>query len=57
MGIKFVFPGQPGLFLGSLIVQPALLDEIKQAQTKDEEVKRIRKSINKGKALGSIEDE
>jgi len=57
MGIKLVFPGEPRLFLGSLIVQSTLLDEIKQAQIKDEEVKRIRESINKGKALGFVEDE
>jgi len=52
IGIELVFPGGLRLFLRSLIVQPILLDEIKQAQTTDEEVKRIRESINKGKALG-----
>jgi len=31
MGIKLVFLGEPRLFLGSLVVQPTLLDEIKQA--------------------------
>jgi len=57
MGVELVFPEELGLFLGSLVVQPTLLYEIKQAQTKDEEVKRIRESINKGKALGFVEDE
>jgi len=40
-----------------VLQQPTLLDEIKQAQTKDEEVKRIRESISKGKALRFVEDE
>jgi len=57
MGVELVFPREPGLFLGSLVVQPTLLDEIKQVQTKDEEVKRIRESISKRKALEFVEDE
>ena len=57
LGIELVFPGKPRSFLGSLVVQPTLLDEIKQAQAKDEEVKRIRESLNKRKAFGFVEDE
>ena len=57
MAIELVFPGEQGLFLGSLVVQPTLLDEIKQAQTKNGEVRRIKETINKGKALGFVEDE
>jgi len=57
MGIELVFWEKPRSFPGSLVVQPILLDEIKQAQVKDEEVKKNRKSINKGKALGFIEGE
>jgi len=57
MGVELIFPGETRLFLGSLVVQPTLLDEIKQAQTKDDEVERIREGISKGKALGFVENE
>jgi len=57
IGIELLFLGKPKSFLGSLVVQPTLPDENKQAQAMDEEVKRIRESINKGKALGFVEDE
>ena len=57
MGIELVFSGKPRLFLDSLIVHPTFLDEIRQVQTKDEEVKRIRENINEGKALRFVEDE
>jgi len=57
MGIELIFLGEPRLFLGSLVVQPTSLDEIKQAQAKDHEVERIREGISKGKALGFVEDE
>jgi len=57
VGVELVLPGEPGLFLGSLVAQPTFLDEIKQAETKDEEVKMIIESMNKRKALGFIEDE
>ena len=57
IAIELGFPVESGLLLGSLIVQPTLVAEIQQGQTKDEEVKRIKESINKGKAWGSVEDE
>ena len=57
MGIEFVLPAETGSYLGSLVVQPTLLDEIKQAQMEDEEIERIRVSIGKGKASKFVEDQ
>ena len=38
------------------MVQPILLDEIKQSQVRDEEIERIKVNISTGKVLGFVEE-
>ena len=54
MVTELVFSKKPGLFLGNLLVKPTLLYEIKQAQAEHVEVKRIKESIDKGKACREL---
>ena len=44
-------------YLGSITVQPTLLDEIKSAQMGGSEMERIKENTRKGKAPGFYEDD
>jgi len=47
VGIEPMLLEEPGLFLGSMVVQPILLDEIKRTQVGDEEIERVKANIKK----------
>ena len=51
VGTEPVLLQEPRSFLGGIMVQPILLDEIKHAQVGDEEIERIKGNISKGKVL------
>jgi hypothetical protein len=44
-------------FIASLVVQPTLMDRIRQAQKGDKELEKIRDALKEGKANGFSEDE
>ena len=48
---------EPGWLLGSIVVQPTCLDEIKQAQVGAEEIEMIKANISKGKASDFVKGE
>jgi hypothetical protein len=47
----------PTGFLASLIIQPTLMDRIREAQKGDKEIEKIRDALKEGKASGFSEDE
>jgi len=57
LGIKVVPSSVMKTYLGSIIVQPTLLDEIKSAQMGDPEMEKIKENIRKGKAPRFYEDD
>ena len=57
LGIEVVPSSVMETYLGSITVQPTLLDEIKGAQMGDSEMERIKENIRKGKAPGFYEDD
>ena len=57
LGIEVVPSSAMETYLGSLTVQPTLLDEIKSAQMDDPEMERIKMNIRKGNAPGFYEDD
>jgi hypothetical protein len=44
-------------FVASLVVQPTLVDKIREAQKGDKELEKIREDLKEGKAKGFSEDE
>jgi len=57
LGIEVVPSSVMKTYLGSIIVQPTLLDEIKSAQMDDPEIERIKVNMRTGEAPGSYEDD
>jgi hypothetical protein len=47
----------PAGFVASLVVQPTLMDRIREAQKGDREIEKIRDALKEGKANGFSEDE
>jgi hypothetical protein len=47
----------PEGFVASLVVQPTLMDKIREAQKGDKELEKIREDMKEGKAKGFREDE
>jgi hypothetical protein len=47
----------PARFVTSLVVQPTLMDRIREAQKEDKEIEKIRDALKEGKANGFSEDE
>jgi hypothetical protein len=47
----------PERFVASLVVQPTLMDKIREAQKGDKELEKIREDLKEGKAKGFSEDE
>jgi hypothetical protein len=47
----------PEGFVASLVVQPTLMDKIREAQKGDKELEKIREDLKEGKAKGFSEDE
>ena len=57
LGIEVAPSSAMETYLGSLTVQPTVLDEIKSTQMDDLEMERIKVNIRKGKAPGFYEDD
>jgi hypothetical protein len=47
----------PAGFVASLVIQPTLMDIIREAQKGDKEIEEIRNALTEGKAKGFSEDE
>jgi hypothetical protein len=47
----------PAGFVASLVVQPTLMDRIREAQKGDKEIEEIRNALKEGKAKGFSDDE
>jgi hypothetical protein len=47
----------PTDFVASLVIQPTLMDRIREAQKGDKEIDKIRDALKEGKANGFSEDE
>jgi hypothetical protein len=47
----------PEGFVASLVVQPTLMDKIREAQKGDKDLEKIREDLKEGKAKGFSEDE
>ena len=47
----------PEGFVASLVVQPTLMDRIRETQKGDEDIEKIRENLKEGKANGFSEDE
>ena len=47
----------PEGFVASLVVQPTLMDKIREAQKGDKEIEEIKVNLREGKAKGFHEDE
>jgi hypothetical protein len=46
----------PAGFVASLVIQPTLMDRIREAQKEDKEIEKIRDALKEGKANGFSEE-